>query len=522
MSGGPGSSRLVTGDPSDSRSAELGGGHFQVGGMPWGRRLAHDMVVYGLGGSAAKVINAFLLPVFVRIMAPGQFGAIDLMTSIASIIMVVGGLGLESALIYFYARSDDPAEHRRIASTALWTAAAGTAVVSLVALVGKPVLEATVGSSEYSLAYVLTLVYVPINLSAGIVLDVLRLEFRSRQDAAISFFATIGTAAFAIAIVALTGAGAAGYMASQIAVTALSMVAGGWLVRRSLGARPSVAVLRRLLMYGLPLAGLGITAWVLAWSDRLFLTGYGYVGDLGYYAAANRIAQLTFLPVLALQTAWSPFAIAASRDPAHRQAFVVVFKAVSFGLLAVVALTSIVAGPVVAFILPAAYGASLLPVPLLAGAIAALGLSGVVAIGLVLTERTGRLAVIGGVTAASNILLNIVLIPPLGITGAAAATLVASIVSLILVYLAAERVYPIGYPGRRLIVASGSAGLGIGLLLSASSIDSGIAGGAFGLLPRTVCFLLLTAFAAEVLGLRPYALRAASVIASRAWRRRAR
>ena len=487
---------------------------FQVGGLPWGPRLVRDLLVYGLGGSAAKVINAFLLPVFTRILTPTEFGAIDLFTSVASIVMVVGGLGLEAALIYFYARSDDAAEQKVIASTTLAIALAGTSIVSLIAVVGEPLLRSISGSSELSSAYILTLVYVPISLSSGIVLDVLRLEFRSRAYAVISFLRAIGTAVFAIAIVVVTGTGVAGYVASQIAIAALSIAAGVLLVHRSFSVRPSVAMLRRLLRYGLPFVPLGITAWILAWSDRVFLAGYGYVGDLGYYAAANRLAQLTFLVVLALQTAWTPFAITASRDPGHRRAFVVVFRLVACGLLAAVAVTSVVAGPVVAFALPVEYRASIPEVPLLAGAIAAQGMSGVVAVGLLLTERTGRLAIIGVLTAISNVLFNIIAIPPLGIVGAAAATFGSSVISLILIYVASERAYPIGYPGGRFIVASALVGIGIAIVLPAISTGSQVDGLNVWWALRASLAVILTVMAALVLGMRPYIVRARAAVAA--------
>lgn len=503
----------------DAESGASGSVRFDVGGMAWGSRLTRDLVVYGLGGSGAKVINAALLPVFTRILTPGDLGVIDLLTSVASIVMVVGGLGLESALIYFYARADDPAERKIITSTALTTALVGTSIAGLVALVGEPLLRATLGSSEYSPAYVLTLVFVPINLSAGIVLDVLRLEFRSRVYAVLGFFRAVGTAVLAIAIVVATGTGVAGYIVSQIIIAIVSVVVGSWLIRGSLSARPSVAVLGRLLGYGLPLVPLGITAWILTWSDRIFLAGYGYVGELGLYAVANRLAQLTFLAVLALQTAWLPFAITASRDPAHRQAFATVFRVVAFGLLALVALTSVIAGPAVEFALPIEYRASVAVVPLLAGAVAVLGMTGIVSVGLLLTERTRRLAIIGGVTAASNILFNFIAIPPLGIVGAGVATLGSAIVSLILIYIASERAYPIGYPGGRLITASVLVGIGIAPFYLGTS--TGAYAGALEVL-RLLCVVLLTALAALVLGLRPFMLRTGvGAVAARVRRPRA-
>jgi O-antigen/teichoic acid export membrane protein len=485
----------------------------RVGGMPWGRRLAGDFIVYGLGGSVAKVINAFLLPVFTRILTPGDLGIIDLLTSVASIVMVVGGLGIESALMYFYARSQDARERRKIASTALLFALVGTLVASSVALVVEPLFRTIVGSASYSQAFVLTLVLVPVTLSAGIVMDILRLEFRRRAYAVVSFGRAVGTALLAIAIVVTTGTGVAGYMLSLILVNLISIAACLWLVRRLVGASPQITILRRLLGYGLPLVPLGITAWILTWGDRVFLAAYGYVGDLGYYAVANRLAQLTFLAVLAVQVAWAPFAITASLDPAHRPAFATVFRIVAFGLLALVAITSLVAGPLVELALPVEYGASIPVVPFLAAAVAVQGMGGLVAIGLLLTERTGRLAMIGGLAAASNVLFNIIAIPTLGILGAGIATFVASAFSFVLIYLAAERVYPIGYPGGRFIVASLAIGISIVISVSPYLLRQGIGAPVVPLAIRVLGVATLTAVAGFVLGVHPFVVSACRAMA---------
>jgi O-antigen/teichoic acid export membrane protein len=208
---------------------------------------------------------------------------------------------------------------------------------------------------------------------------------------------------------------------------------------------------------------------------------------------------VTLLGVGALSTAWAPFAITASRDPAHRQAFTTVFRVVGFGLLVLVCFTVMLTIVVVPLVFPGEYVAAIPAVPFLAGAVAAQGMGGLVSIGLLLTKRTGRLAMIGGVTAVSNVIFNLAAIPRLGIVGAGAATFGSSLVSLGVIYLVAERAYPIGYPAWRFAVASAATGLGVAAALVAYFALPGPAGLALAaLVVAAAC--VLAGFALDVHG----------------------
>ena len=86
----------------------------------------------------------------------------------------------------------------------------------------------------------------------------------------------------------------------------------------------------------------------------------------------------------------------------------------------------------------------------------------VMAIGVGRAKRTQFNWVITGVAAAVNIGLNLLLIPPYGIMGAAIATVVAYVVMFIGMTWYAQRVFPTPYQWRRVLTAAAAA---VGLLL---------------------------------------------------------
>ena len=84
------------------------------------------------------------------------------------------------------------------------------------------------------------------------------------------------------------------------------------------------------------------------------------------------------------------------------------------------------------------------------------------AIGVGRAKRTQFNWVITGVAAAVNVGLNLVLIPPYGIMGAAVATVVAYVVMFLGMTWYAQRVFPTPYQWRRVFTAVAAA---VGLLL---------------------------------------------------------
>ena len=71
--------------------------------------------------------------------------------------------------------------------------------------------------------------------------------------------------------------------------------------------------------------------------------------------------------------------------------------------------------------------------------------------GIYIKERNRSLPLITGIGAATNIIVNLLLIPPLGIMGAAIATLAAYIVMAFAIYRVSQSAYRIAYDWSRVV-----------------------------------------------------------------------
>ena len=80
-----------------------------------------SMLIYGLAGSIGKFIGFFLMPIYVRIFPPEQYGIIDLVQTLITIISILGTLLLESSIQRYYYEAKSESMRKEYISSAFWT-----------------------------------------------------------------------------------------------------------------------------------------------------------------------------------------------------------------------------------------------------------------------------------------------------------------------------------------------------------------------------------------------------------------
>jgi len=142
-------------------------------------------------------------------------------------------------------------------------------------------------------------------------------------------------------------------------------------------------------------------------------------------------------------------------------------------------------------------------IPYLAGSLVFYGFSILFSSGLYVTGKTRVLAVVVAVCAAVNVGLNLLLIPPLGKEGAAAATLVTNVLMALVILGVSQRNYRIPFELRR---AVGGVAIAAGVIATLISFSGSIA--TTGLPLRIVAAVGLSFGLFAVLGMTPAHVRA--------------
>jgi O-antigen/teichoic acid export membrane protein len=421
-------------------------------------RLGRQTLIYGLSSSAPALVALLILPVVARHLTTAEYGVLELAITTIAVASVFVELGLTSASqrSFFDYTDDQPRERRVVLSTALITYAAGTVVATAVLIAARvPISEFLFNSSHETNVVVVAAFTLPAVALVNFSREVMRLHFRVWQFLASSFLAAVvGSAAVLYALLVLHVT-VTGVLLGTLIGSAIAAVYGIVVVRGDLEVAFSRPELRTMLHYGLPLVPMALALWALALIDRIMLSKLSSLSEVGEYGMANRLGAILTLAATAFATAYSPFMLSLYSEDAEEEkavrARVMIYVAVAFGLITVV--VSLSARELFKLIAPgfhSAYEA----VGLLAFGLAAYAVANIAVAGISLARRTRSLAVLAGIAAAVNIVLNLIVIPPWGMLGAAFATAVAYVLLFALYYYYAQRVYHTPYELSRLIPLS--------------------------------------------------------------------
>ena len=224
--------------------------------------------------------------------------------------------------------------------------------------------------------------------------------------------------------------------------------------REQLGLEFDRGLLREMNRFGIPLIPTALFLWVTNFSDRLFLVHLADTTEVGLYSVGVRIASAMVLLLTAFRLAWPAFAYSIEDDHEAKRTY-------AFVLTYLVALTTWVATGLALMspwlvdwlAAPAFAESSRVVGPLAFSTVAFAGYI-VVAIGVGRAKRTQFNWVVTGAAAVVNIGLNLLLIPPYGMMGAAVATVAAYSTMFIGMVWWSQRIYTIPYQWRRVVTAA--------------------------------------------------------------------
>jgi O-antigen/teichoic acid export membrane protein len=373
-----------------------------------------QVLTAGLG-----IFNGFFLA---RLIGPSGKGDYYLLTFLPPTLMVLSQLGLAQAFGFFSARG---LARGLVMRTIVLTGFVSIPVL-LATLALLPVLRATVLHGLEPVAIIVPLLTLPILLNATLSTGIIVGRQAVRWLVLVKICASVSATILILLLAGVLGLGVWGALIAFVltaAIQAVALLAGATRVSRAVPATGSVSY-RDLLRYGLPFypgslteffgyrADVYLLAWMLADPSA----------QLGYYSMAVSMAELVFFFPNAVSTFFFPHVAGASREDSGRQ--VPVVARVTLLLTGAVGLALVpVASVAVSFLLPA-FVPSLPALYVLLPGVVAISISKVLASYVSGLGRSGLTSLVSILAFAVNVALNLFLIPPYGIIGAAAASLV--------------------------------------------------------------------------------------------------
>jgi O-antigen/teichoic acid export membrane protein len=461
------------------------------------KRLASSLGAYQLADVVSKFMAVLLLPVYTRYISTSGYGVVELLANGVIFISIIIRFGIiEAFLRYHFSDADqerrDALARRAIAFLVITT----TVVAAVLAGLARPLSKLVLGHHD-SLTFLVAVLGLWAFTNLELAYGLLRVDERLKAYATASLSNVALTIAASLVLVVGLGDGARGLLLGNYGASTVVLLALWWTMRGRLRpGRGRAEPLGLLMRFGLPTVPAEASVYALSIIDRYYIYHSRSPALAGLYSIAVKLAGAVAFIVRAFQYAWPPLAYSVrdDREAARLYGLVTTYYAFVSGL--VVAGLALEGRWVVRLLAAHSFFGAYRALPWVALGWAMYGLWVVflVIAGRAKVTTRNFPAALAGLVA--NVVLIVMLVPPLGIAGAGVALCGAYLAMLAAMYLLTRSVFAVQFEWRRLVqlclVMGGVAAAGDLLLPTHGFVGFITRAAAFAAIPA---LLLATGFA---------------------------
>ena len=437
--------------------------------------LSKETLIYGTSTVIGRFLNFLLVPFYVNVLhSTAEYGISTSLYTYISFLGIIYTLGLEAAFFRYAAKGENEQrsteeEKRLFSSPFLFVVVFGGILTAGILFAAPALVWPAFHDPKSDITKMVPMLTRILRYGALIIffdsLNVLpfaalRLDRRAKWFATIRFINIALTLVLNFVLILGLHWGVEGiFIANLIASAAMLAMLLPTIIKR-FEPRVTRLVMKKMLPFGLTNVPAYLSAMMVQVIDRPIVQNLLGLGILGIYQANYRLGFTMMVFVSLFEYAWRPFFLRQARtdDARARLIFSRVFT--YFMLIAVVGflVLSLFLPYIVSVQLPLVHHSLLPPkylvgldiIPVVLAAYIFQGMYTNFIAGIYIQERNKVLPFITGLGAATNVITNILLIPILGIMGAALATLFAYVAMAGALYWQAQKVYYIPYDWKRI------------------------------------------------------------------------
>ena len=400
--------------------------------------LARSVILNVVGRVGGLAIGFAASVILARALGPSDRGLLAEMLAVSSLALIVAGIGIPLAVVYYSSRPHaSPAA--LLGNSLAWTLGLVAVLVPLAWWLHDPIADA-VGHGRGGEVWILAAALVPATFLDWTTHNQIIGALRFGLFNALAIAARVVYLVGIVVLVAVLGFGAGAAIVASI-LASLAMVIGSLpSILRAGRPRLDGRLMGAMLRYGARVQVGSLFQATNARFDVLILQGFRPLADVGYYIVAQTIAELVITLATAFQTSVLP--LVARYEGDARQGVTSADSVRHYGILAAVAtmVNAAFGTVVILFAFGPSFHPAVAPMLVLLPGIWFLGVGTVIQGDLGGRGRPGLSSALAGVAAVVTVALDFALIPRFGVMGAAVASVIAYFVYGFASLLALSRV----------------------------------------------------------------------------------
>ena len=420
--------------------------------------LTKQTLTYGLGNILTRFITFLLLPLFTNILTPEEYGLATLVFVFLGFMNIIYHYGMDSAFLRSFGDAKDENTKRRLFSTAIWLSLGTGFTFSLLIYTFSGSLSSLLlKNTQYINLFQLAAGILLFDAVAHVPFALLRMKEKAITFIIIKLINVVTTLGLNIYLIAIVKTGISGIFLSAFIASVITAIIVYSVTISSLRFNFSLILVKDYLKFGLPFVPAGLASIMMETIDRYIIEHLKDTATVGLYSAGYKLGIFMLLITTAFNYAWQPFFLRIGNTKEAKPLFARIFTYYILGTLFVWITFSAFIHEIIRFkffgfsiLGPSFYDSEIIiPVVLLAYIFQGVYLNFMP--GIYFEKKTHYIPLLTFSGALVNIGLNFVLIPLLGIMGAAVATLVGYVVMALLTFPISQKLFRIHYEWWRII-----------------------------------------------------------------------
>lgn len=396
-----------------------------------------NFLIYGFGGIISKLVPLVMVPIVTRLMPNSSyFGISDMSNTVVSFGSSLAVMGMYDAMYRMFFEKNDEDYQKEICSTTLIFTLMTSAVIFLIMLVLRDfIADKFFGDTKYTYLVYITAIATLVGATNNIICAPTRMQNKRKVFVVMNALSPLVSYGVSIPLL-LTGH----YI---IALPVAGVISGFscevifWILNKEWFnfKKFRIEYLKPLLWIAIPLLPNFLIYWIFSSSDKLMITNLIGTAATGVYSVGGKLGNASQLIYTAFAGGWQFFAFSTMKEKDQVKSNSQIFE--YLGIISFVCAMGIfiICKPLYELLFTGEYVVGYIISPYLFLAPLLQMLFQVACNQFLVIKKTWPNIFILSTGAIVNIVLNLVLIPKIGIEGAAIATLVGYVVSDIIVVI---------------------------------------------------------------------------------------
>ena len=385
------------------------------------------------------------LPLYTRALSLEEYGALDFLTISANLLYIIIALEISQGFGRYFTDTESAEEKVLFASTTLWfTLAAYSFFLVIASYFSKELSRFVFDSPNHQDVIQVVVLAIWGQGLFSLLQGQLRYELRPKHYALASLAFTLVLLGMVLILLLVFHLGVIGIFLAQLSASLTGLSLALYFARHSYKCVFDSGKCKKMLHFSVPLVFSSLGVFFALYLDRIAIKSLMSMESLGIYAVGYRVATVVSLALVGFQMALPPLIYKNYRKEHAPKEIERIFRWFFVMVCPLILVVTLFADDILSLLTTPDYGDAYL-------VIFPLGLAFLFsnvylfAPGVWVANKTGWICIINLVSAAMNLALNFLLIPYLGIQGAAIATCVSALVGLGCYLSLGQILYPIPF-----------------------------------------------------------------------------